>query len=296
MAETVVDEELARRLLRQFHELELHSLRLLATGWDRTLWLVNEAWAFGFPRRQIVVPGIERELVWLPRLAPLLPLPIPVPRFVGTPSEDFPWPFYGSTFIPGVEAWQVSLGDQERLAVALELAGFLHRLHDEEVLELGAELPINGNARADMTRRVPMTRVALAQVEELGLWNPPGSLAALLDKAEHLNASQHLGVCHGDLHIRQLLVAKGQASGVIDWVDLCRSDPAIDLSLLWSFLEPGQRAAFLATYGEIDPDQLLRARVLALNLCAVLAVYGRTEHHPTLAAACVKGLERAATD
>jgi aminoglycoside phosphotransferase (APT) family kinase protein len=291
-----VDEALARRLLRQFHELELHSLRLVGTGWDRTLWLVNETWAFGFPRREIVVPGIERELVWLPRLAPLLPLPIPVPRFVGKPSEDFPWPFYGAAFIPGVEAWQEPLGDEARLTVLLELAGFLHRLHDEEVLELGAELPINGNARADMTRRVPMTRVALAQVEELRLWIPPASVAALLEEAEHLPTSRHVAICHGDLHIRQLLVADGRASGVIDWVDLCRSDPAIDLSLLWSFLEPGQRVAFLAAYGEADPNQLLRARVLALNLCAVLAVYGRIERHPTLAAASVTGLERAATD
>ena len=34
-AELLVDEALARRLLRQFRELDLRSLRLLATGWDR---------------------------------------------------------------------------------------------------------------------------------------------------------------------------------------------------------------------------------------------------------------------
>jgi hypothetical protein len=71
---------------------------------------------------------------------------------------------------------------------------------------------------------------------------------------------------------------------------------AIDLSSLWSFLAPGQRATFLAAYGELDPHQLLRARILALNLCAVLAAYGRSERHPKLVAECVAGLERAATE
>ena len=295
-AEIVVDEALARRLLGQFRELELSSVRLLATGWDRTVWLVNETWAFGFPRRAIVVPGFERELVWLPRLAPLLPVRIPEPRFVGEPSEEFPWPFFGAGFIPGVEPWEVPLSGSARLTVALELAGFLRRLHDEEILGLGAELPVDGNARADMTRRVPMTRLAIAQAEDLELWKPHVSVAALLDEAEQLPSARHVVVCHGDVHVRQLLVANGRLSGVIDWVDLCRSDPATDLSLLWSFLEPGQRADFLAVYGELDPHQLLRARVLALNLCAVLAAYGRAEGHPKLVAECVAGLERAATD
>src|SRR5215207_3351502 len=150
LAEVVVGEALARRLLRQFRELDVQSLRLLATGWDRTVWLVNERWAFGFPRREIVVPGIERELAWLPRLAPLLPIPIPEPHFIGDPSGEFPWPFFGAAFIPGVEAWEVPLGETARLAVALELAGFLRRLHDEEIYALGAELPFDSNARADM--------------------------------------------------------------------------------------------------------------------------------------------------
>ena len=295
-AEVVVDEALARRLLGQFRELEVYSLRMLATGWDRTVWLVNQMWVFGFPRRKIVVSGIERELAWLPHLAPLLPVAIPEPRFVGAPSAEFPWPFFGAPFIPGAEPWEEPLSDTARLTVALELAGFLRRLHDEEVLGSAAELPVDGNARADMTQRVPKTRVAIAQVADLGLWKPSESVAVMLDEAEHLRSSGHLTVCHGDLHVRQLLVADGRLSGVIDWIDLCRSDPAIDLSLLWSFLAPGQRADFLEAYGDVDSDQLLRARILALDLCAVLAAYGHTERHPRLVAECVAGLERAAAD
>jgi hypothetical protein len=53
---------------------------------------------------------------------------------------------------------------------------------------------------------VTKTRAALAQVEHLGLWQPPASVTALLDEAEHLPSARRLTVCHGDLHIRQLLV------------------------------------------------------------------------------------------
>lgn len=155
-ADVVVDADLVRRLLGQFREFSVRSLRPLAEGWDRAIWLVNEQWAFGFPRRAIAVPGMEREMQWLPLLAPLLPLPIPEPVFLGRPAEDYPWPFFGSTFLPGREACDVTLDDTGRIAVALELAGFLRCLHSAEVADAsGAErLPLDSNKRANMTRRV----------------------------------------------------------------------------------------------------------------------------------------------
>src|ERR671937_1906521 len=99
-AEVVVDADLARKLLAQFPELTVQTLRPLAEGWDRTVWLVNEQWVFGFPRRAMVVPGVELELAALPRLAPLLPLPIPTPVSFGRPRDGYPWPFFGASFLP----------------------------------------------------------------------------------------------------------------------------------------------------------------------------------------------------
>ena len=83
-AEVTVDEALARRLIEaQFPDLELSSLSLLGQGWDMTVWLVNERWVFRFPRRDIVIPGLTNEIAHLPLLAPLLPLPIPSPTYLG---------------------------------------------------------------------------------------------------------------------------------------------------------------------------------------------------------------------
>ncbi len=59
---------------------------------------------FRFPRRAIALPGIRREIAWLPRLAPRLPLPVPVPRWCGEwPARDAAWPYWGAELLPGEE-------------------------------------------------------------------------------------------------------------------------------------------------------------------------------------------------
>src|SRR5256885_3332116 len=121
-AERTVDEPLVRRLLAQFPELRPRSLRPLSEGWDYAIWVVDETWAFRFPRRTMVVPGTEREIAALPRLAPLLPLPVPEPVFVGGPTDDFPWPFFGSRLLPRRELRELCLDDAGRGAARLPAA------------------------------------------------------------------------------------------------------------------------------------------------------------------------------
>ena len=293
-AELVVDEELARRLLGQFPALEIRSLRPFAEGWDYTIWLVDEAWAFRFPRREVVVPGTLHEIAVLPELAPLLPIPVPVPVFVGEPDDGYPWPFFGSELLPGRELGNAALADGQRLAVGRSLARFLRRLHEADV---SYELQVDGNRRADMSVRVPKTREQLAEVEAAGIWARPASIDRLLDDAEPLAPSKPSAVVHGDLHFRQVLVGKDLIlTGVIDWVDVCRSDPAVDLSMYWSYLPPEGRNAFLAEYGPVGEDQLIRARVLALSLSAALAHYGHREGFPAIEREAIGGLNRAAVE
>jgi aminoglycoside phosphotransferase (APT) family kinase protein len=125
-AEVTVDAELAQQLIReQFPEVDAQSIRLLGEGWDNTVWLVDEQWAFRFPRRSVVVPGIENEMAVLPQLAPLLPLPIPYPTFLGRPTPAFAWPFYGAPFLPGRELVEAALDEVALIGLARPLAEFL---------------------------------------------------------------------------------------------------------------------------------------------------------------------------
>ena len=287
-----MDEPLVRRLLTQFPELELRSLRKLAEGGDNSVGLGDERYAFRFPHREIAIPGFQRELEVLPRLPPL-PLPVPRPEFVGEPDGSFPWPFFGSELLAGAEAGDAELDDAARVEVGVQLAGFLRELH---AVELNVALPYDFNGRADMQRRAALAREQLGEVEKLGVWSAPRRVEELLAEAQRLPPPEEPGLVHGDLHFRHLLVNGAAASGVIDWGDVCLSDPAIDLPLLWSFVPPEGRAAFLAAYGGVNESQLLRARVLAIQLCAALAEYACVEGNPGVEREAVGGLERALQD
>jgi aminoglycoside phosphotransferase (APT) family kinase protein len=144
---------------------------------------------------------------------------------------------------------------------------------------------------------VPKTLEQLEPVEAAGLWRAPDSVHRLFDVAHALPPSPTAVVSHGDLHFRHLLVDdRGAPSGVIDWGDMCRGDPAIDLSLIWSLLPAAAHADFLAAYGPVRDDQLLRARVLAINLCSVLLLYGHAEGMRDVEREALAGLERAAAE
>jgi aminoglycoside phosphotransferase (APT) family kinase protein len=277
-AEVGIDEALARRLLsEQFAPLPERSLVALSEGWDYAVYRVDDVWAFRFPRREVVVPGAEREIAVLPRLD--VPVPVPRPEYVGAPSDAFPWPFYGAPYLPGEEA--VGLDDDARASLARPLARFLRALHAHDL-----ELPIDLQRRSDMTFRVPRIRKALAEIADL--WEPPPLVEDMLREAAALPVPEPTAVVHGDLHFRQLLVHEGELSGVIDWVDVCRADPGQDLQLVWSFLPPAARSEFLAEYGPVSDASLLRARVLALNLNAILARYG---HDVGMAAVEIEALD-----
>jgi aminoglycoside phosphotransferase (APT) family kinase protein len=290
-AEVAVDEALARRLIgAQFPDLEVRSLSLLGQGWDMTVWLVDDRWVFRFPRREGVIPGVINEIAHLPRLAPLLPLPIPSPNYLGKPSPDYGWPFYGARFLPGRELADAGLDDISRTALGRPLGEFLRTLHHTR---LDADLPLDPVRRADMTFRVPKTRERLAELEQLGLWRAPGEAHAVIDDAVELGPPEPTALVHGDLHLRHLLVDDaGRAKAVIDWIDLSYNNPGVDLVLYWSVLPPEGRREFGEAYGTITDDQLLCARILSLFLCGTLALYGHHEGMPRLLREAVAGLDR----
>ncbi len=292
--EIEVDRDLAARLIaEQFPELAGAPVEPLGVGWDNTVYAVDGAWAFRFPRREVAVPGVQREIAVLPRIAPRVPAPIPEPRWVGRPAPAFPWPFFGAPLLHGVEA-TVALDDSARERLARSLGGFLRALHGIPP----ADLPHDPLGRADMQRRVPFGAGRLDEVAAAGMAVPMHLLRAVLDEARRLPPSARRVTVHGDLHVRHLLVDAARADplcGVIDWGDVCAGDPAIDLSVAWTLFAPPARVAFFAAYGPIEEDQALRARVIGLFLSATLAVYGATEGMGALRDEALAGLERLVT-
>ena len=91
-AEVDIDAALVRGLLAaQRPDLADLPVRVVANGWDNAIARVGDEWMARLPRRAASAGLLAHEQRWLPELAPLLPLPVPVPEFVGAPSDDYPW-------------------------------------------------------------------------------------------------------------------------------------------------------------------------------------------------------------
>ena len=287
-----VDEPLARRLIgEQFPEVEARSFQLLGEGWDTTVYLVDERWTFRFPRKAMVIPGFRNEIAHLPTLAPLLPLPIPVPTLVGEPSDEFEWPFYGAPYLPGRELAEADLDDDARAGLALPLAEFLRTLHG---LELDADLPLDPVRRADMPFRVERTRDRMDSARARG----PLARAASRRGAPRRGGAHPAAGARLPLPRRPSLTAspgrRRRAADRGDRLDrpLAQRPGGRPDALLVVAGEPRAAGTFLDAYGQVTEQQLLRARVLSLFLCGTLALFGRHEGLPALEREAVAGLDR----
>jgi len=294
-AEIEVDADRARELIAtQFPELRDASVRMLAAGWDNVVHLVGERWAFRFPRREIAVPGVHRELETLGRLAGHLPLAIPVPHYVSEPADGYPWPWFGAEFLPGVELAEARLPDDARVELGAALGAFLRTLHAPRLARLvGTTLPVDPMRRADMSFRVAQVRRRVERLAEAGLWTPTPDLERLFARAAALPVPPRTVVLHGDLHMRHVLVdATGRATGVIDWGDVCAGDPSVDLSIAYASLAGDARAALTEAYGPIDGLTELRARVVGAFLAAALLEYAADRGTESLGEEARRSLER----
>ena len=292
-AEAVVDCELARRLIRsQFRDLSASRVDPIGDGWDVTAFRVDERWLFRFPRRSIVLPGLRREIAVLPLLAPRLPVRIPVTVFAGKPTSEFPFPFVGARYLPGQE---LGADDQPAAAdLSVELGRFLRVLHSIDPAEVaGGDLPLDPLARGDMTTRVPLTLARLDELASAGIWSAPNGTREFVRSTLALPPARSRSILHGDLHFRQILVEHGRLSGVVDWIDICQGDPAIDLAIFWALVGPTDRPSFRASYGPTGSDTLRRARVLALYLWGSVALQAREQGRTAIEREAIAGLNRA---
>ncbi|MEW1635471.1 aminoglycoside phosphotransferase family protein [Streptomyces sp. NPDC093801] len=204
------------------------------------------------PRHRDAVGQAAEELRRLPRLAPRLPLAVPVPVAVGEPGSGYPWPWAVSRWIDGETATAEGLGDS--IPAARALAGFLTAL---------AACPTDsgGEVRAPLAERDADTRAAIAALA--GVFDAR-AMTALWDAALAAPAWGRAPVwCHGDLHTGNLLTTGGELSAVIDFGELAVGDPACDLTIAFTLMSARSRAEFRTALG-VDADTWARGRGWAL--------------------------------
>jgi aminoglycoside phosphotransferase (APT) family kinase protein len=277
--ELVVDAERARALVRaRFPELRAERVERLGQGWDNAAYLVDGTVVFRFPQRAIVAPLVETEIAVLPKLGPLLPVAIPVPRWIGTPDATYPWHFAGYALLRGAPLDVAHPDDAERAALARPLARFLRALHAVDPAPyVAAGLPGDLIGRLDARKRNPLAAgrlEALVQADALTHAEASAVMAAL-ERDAPLEAPERLTVVHGDLYARHLLLDETNAlAAVIDWGDVHHGDPAADLMVAHEILPQCEHAVFLAEYGAVGETTWRRARWRGLYHAVLVADYG----------------------
>lgn len=220
-------------------------------GSDHVIFRLGEELAVRLPRHADAVGQAERELEWLPRLAPRLPLAVPVPVAVGEPGCGYPWRWGVSRWLDGEPAGVAALGGSAEAAV--QLAGFLTALQ-------GCE-PAGAVREESLAERDEETRAAVAALD--GVFDG-AAMTALWEAALGAPTWGRAPVwVHGDFHTGNLLTVDGRLGAVIDFGGLGLGDPACDLTIAFTLLSAGTRTAFRTALG-VDEATWLRGRGWAL--------------------------------
>lgn len=256
---------LVEAIVREQHPDFLAALSFVANGWDSAIYRLGEQHIVRLPRRLVGVPLIENEQRWLPGIAQRMPVAVPTPLAIGTPSARYPWPWTIATWFDGTPVDELEADTRDCLAV--DLAAAVIALH----------LPAPEDAPRNPVRGVPLAQrheVVLLRLDAAGLDAASNSAVREAWNAGML-ASPHEGPLiwlHGDLHPGNAIAGvDGRLSAIIDFGDLCAGDPAGDLSAAWLFFGPAGRELFRAAIGDrYDSATWIRARAWASSFALAL--------------------------
>lgn len=251
---------LARRLVAsQFPEwADLPVTPVELDGWDNTTFRLGADYTIRLPSAAGYEAQVEKEQRWLPELAPVVPVAIPVPAGMGRPGCGFPrrWSIY--RWIDGEPATAEGIADLTKFA--RDLADFLVALQAANAegapgpgahnFGRGGPLDIYDRETRDaidaVARRVD-PRIALEVWEAAcaSRWDRPPVWI------------------HGDVTPSNLLTTGGRLGAVIDFGCCAGGDPACDLVMAWTFFGSDARHVFRQRIG-LDDATWARARGWAL--------------------------------
>jgi aminoglycoside phosphotransferase (APT) family kinase protein len=256
--ETQTDAALVRRLLA--HQVPAWAglpIELVDSyGTDHYIYRLGDRLSARLPRIDWATQQAAKEAEWLPKLAPHLPLAIPVQLAMGDPGEGYPFQWSVYEWLPGANA-NGTISDLVQAAV--DLAAFVTALRAIDATDAHPRPPhARGSPLAEGDAQV---RRSIGQ-----LGDRIDARATLRSWEESLDASawteEEVWV-HGDLLPGNLLVVDGRLSAVIDFGGLNVGDPACDLQPAWNVFAGQSRQRFRGEL-EVDDASWLRGRGWAL--------------------------------
>lgn len=289
--EVYTDATLVRRLLAtQFPQWEDRPIeRVESAGTDNAIYRLGDDMAVRLPRIAWAIGQPDKEQRWLPRLAPHLPLAIPVPLATGTPAEGYPWHWSVVPWMEGENATAKRIGDL--CEAAGDLAQFIRAL--QGIDPTGGPTP----GRHNFFRGVPLAVRDPGIRAAIPAWDgivDTVAVTAAWDAALQAPVWDGPPVwLHGDLSSGNLLAVRGKLSAVIDFGCLGVGDPACDLMVGWTLFSGESREVFRAAMS-IDDATWERARGWALMGVGALPYYRHT--NPVIVANARRAIDEVLAD
>lgn len=271
----VVDVDLVRRLVaRQFPQYaDLPVREVENDGWDNWTFRLGDGLKVRLPTAEGYAGQAMKEFRWLPVLAPLLPVAVPMPVALGKPEADYPWHWTIYDWTPGEPVRRELVPDFT--SFASDLAGFLKVLHRIDVE--GGPVPSAHNFFRGGDVIGVYGAEARRAFDQLGDRIDTAAALAVLDAAQAAPFSGPPCWLHGDIAVGNLLVTRGKLSGVIDFGSCGVGDPACDLVITWLFFEGESRNAFREAVAA-GAGCWARARAWALWKAALVLASGAPTH------------------
>jgi aminoglycoside phosphotransferase (APT) family kinase protein len=228
------------------------------SGWDNRTFRLGNDMSVRLPSEAWYVAQVEKEQYWLPKLAPFLPIQIPIPLALGYPDKNYPWHWSIYQWLEGKNASIENISNLHEFAISL--AQFLVALY--QIDSSGGPPPGEHNFFRGGALNVydDETRSSIAALK-----NEINSDMAteVWETALDTKWNREPVWLHGDFASGNLLVNKGKLSAVIDFGCSGIGDPACDLTIAWTFLTGESRNAFIKTIA-LDGATWARARGWAL--------------------------------
>lgn len=202
---------------------------------------------------------VDKEYLWLPKIAPSLPLAIPTPLVKGIPACDYPWHWSVYKWIEGETAIIERIVDPCQMAQTLaKFINALQKIIPAQELLSGQHNEFRGVPLIILDKKVRDSIITLQDVLDskvlTSVWESALQAPIWHDQPVWL---------HGDLQSGNLLAKNGQLHAVIDFGLMGVGDPACDLMVAWTLLPAKARDVFRATL-LVDDATWARGRGWAL--------------------------------